>query len=99
VSLRSQPFLIPINIRCNIVFVCFSLSPINLHSLLYGARRPKESEGEGSPCFLGLTEWRKGVKLLLLLLNEELRDMAPVPISNTNPTVKITKNNTATQNP
>jgi len=93
VSLRSQPFLIPINIRCNIVFVCFSLSPINLHILLYGC------EGEGSPCFLGLTEWRKGVKLLLLLLNEELRDMAPVPISNTNPTVKITKNNTATQNP
>lgn len=81
-SLRSQPFLIPINIRCNIVFVCFSLCV-----------------AEGATYFLGLTEWRKGVKLLLLLLNEELRDMAPVPISNTNPTVKITKNNTATQNP
>jgi hypothetical protein len=71
-------------------------APLTFIFSFTGAER---GEGEGSPCFLGLTEWRKGVKLLLLLLNEELRDMAPVPISNTNPTVKITKNNTATQNP
>jgi len=40
----------------------------------------------------------RGVKSLLFL-GEELREMAPVPISNTKPIVKITKNNTATQNP
>jgi hypothetical protein len=40
-----------------------------------------------------------GVIFLLLSLCSDLREIAPVPISNIKPIVKITKNNTATQNP
>jgi hypothetical protein len=40
---------------------------------------------------------RRGV--ILSSLCSDLREMAPVPISNMKPIVKITKNSTATQNP
>jgi len=44
-------------------------------------------------------ERKEGVLIILSSLCSDLREMAPVPISNMKPIVKITKNSTATQNP
>jgi hypothetical protein len=44
-------------------------------------------------------ERKEGVIIILSSLCSDLREMAPVPISNMKPIVKITKNSTATQNP
>jgi len=48
---------------------------------------------------LTLVGMEGGLNFFLSSLCSDLREMAPVPISNMKPIVKITKNNTATQNP